>query len=88
MSRQTRATIVVSHPPRFSTPFRVGAAEPEPGFLDSVVCLADGAEHSVGDRPQAGPVLLEPLRQPFALIHGHIPSLRSDIPLSSEPQPM
>ena len=59
-----RATTVVSQPPRFSTPLGVGAAEPQPGFLDGVVGLAQRAEHPVGHRPQVGPVLLEPFRQP------------------------
>jgi hypothetical protein len=40
MSRDTRATAVVSHPPRFSTPLVFGAAKPEPGFLDGVVRFA------------------------------------------------
>jgi hypothetical protein len=29
----------------------VGPVEPEPGFLDGVVGIAVGAEHSVGNRP-------------------------------------
>ena len=48
---------------------RVGAAEPQPGLLDGVVGLAERAEHPVGHRPQVGPVRLEPLRQPVALVH-------------------
>src|SRR5215203_3684094 len=51
----------------------VRAAEPEPGFLDGVVGLADRAEHPVGHRPQVGAVLLEALCQPIVYIHCHIP---------------
>ena len=69
MSRHTRATTVVSQPPRFSTSLAVGAAEAQPGFLDGVVGLAQRAEHPVGHRSQVGPLLLEPLRQPVALVH-------------------
>jgi hypothetical protein len=35
-----------------------------------------------------GPVLLESPRQPGVLFHGHIPSLRSVIELTSANQPM
>ena len=69
MSRHTRATTVVSQPPRFSTSLGVGAAEPQPRLLHGVVGLAQRAEHAVGHRPQVGPVLLEPLGQPFVLVH-------------------
>ena len=76
MSRHTRATTVVSQPPRFSTPSRVGAAEAQPRLLHGVVGLADRAEHAVRDRAQVGPVLLEPLRQQFVRSSiGHIPPL-------------
>ena len=54
MFRHTRATTVVSQPPRFSTLAGVGAAEPQPGVLDGVVGLADRAEHPVGHRAQVG----------------------------------
>ena len=47
----------------------VGAAEPQPGFLNGVVGLAHRAEHPVGHRSQMAAVLLEPLRQPFVLDH-------------------
>ena len=67
MFSETRATTVVSQPPRFSICARVGAAQPQPGFLDGVVRLAQRAEHPVGHRPQAGSVLLESFRQPVAL---------------------
>ena len=69
MFRDTRATTVVSQPPRFSTSLAVRAAQPQPGLLDGVVGLAQRAEHPVGHRPQVGPVLLEALRQLIALIH-------------------
>jgi hypothetical protein len=48
---------------------RISAAEPQPGFLDRVVGIADGAEHPVGHRAQASSILLESLRQPVALVH-------------------
>jgi hypothetical protein len=46
-----------------------GTAEPEPGLLHGVVRLARRAEYSVGDGPQVGPVLLEPLGQPVVFVH-------------------
>src|SRR5918999_5980254 len=57
----------------------VGAAEPEPGFLDGVLRLTQRAQHPVGHRLQMGPVLLETFRQPAAVIHAHMPSSRSVI---------
>src|SRR5262249_34219613 len=47
----------------------VGAAEPQPGFLDGVVGLAERAEHPVGHRPQLRFVVLESLCQPVLLVH-------------------
>jgi hypothetical protein len=35
-----------------------------------------------------GPVLLELLRQPFVLVHGHIPSLRRVIAVTDENESM
>jgi hypothetical protein len=46
-----------------------GPAEPQPGFLHGVVSLARRAEHPVGDGPQMGPVLLEPLGKPVVFVH-------------------
>ena len=60
---------MVSQPPRLLDPAGVGPADPQPGLLDGVVGLGGGAEHAVGDRPQVGPVGLEPLRQPAGLVH-------------------
>ena len=54
MFSATRATTVVSQPPRFSTSLASARLEPEPRVLDRVVGLAQRAEHPVGDRPQAG----------------------------------
>jgi len=34
---------------------RIRSAEPQPGFLHGIVRFAGGAEHTVGNRPQAGP---------------------------------
>ena len=42
---------------------RVGAAQPQPGFLDRVVCFGGRAEHPVGHRPQVAAVRLETLRR-------------------------
>ena len=52
----------------------VGAAEPEPGFLDRVVRLVQRAEHPVGDAAQAGAIGLEALCQLLVSFIGHIPS--------------
>jgi hypothetical protein len=67
-------------------PAGVGAAEPQPGLLDGVVGLAERAEHPVGHRPQAGPLLLEPLGQPWPLVH-HVTSLRRRVSSQSTRQP-
>jgi len=48
---------------------RVGAAQPERGFLDGVVGLAQGAEHPVRNRAQVSLVLLEAFRQPGTFVH-------------------
>ena len=53
MFRHTRATTVVSQPPRFSTAVGVGAAQAQPGLLDGVVGLAHRAEHPVRHRRAA-----------------------------------
>jgi hypothetical protein len=55
--------------PEVLHPTRVGAAEPEPRFLDGVIRLGQRAEHPVGHRPQVGSVLLEPLRNPVVVLH-------------------
>jgi hypothetical protein len=58
----------------------VGPAEPQPGLLNRVVRLPDGAEHPVGRPAQAIPMGFEarrqPLFQPFSRFffgHRHIP---------------
>ena len=53
MFRHTRATTVVSQPPRFSTSSASGAAEPQPGLLHGVVGLARASRAS-GRPPPAG----------------------------------
>ena len=58
-----------------------------PTGQDGVVGLADRAEHPVGDRAQTGPVGLGPVRQRFALVHGHIPSSRYVIAVTDETKP-
>ena len=45
----------------------------DPQFLHGVVRLGERAEHAVGDPPQMGPLLLEPLSQPVALAHSSHP---------------
>jgi hypothetical protein len=55
---------------------RVGAAEPEPGFLNGILRLGQGAKHPVSHPAEMAPVLLEPPGPPVALVHGHIPSPR------------
>jgi len=69
MSGHTRATIVVSHPPRFSTP-------PVPGRLRRGQDAWTASSASLGEpsirwapRPQVGPVGLESLRQPVVFVH-------------------
>jgi hypothetical protein len=47
----------------------VGAAEPQPGVLDGVVGLAEGAEHAVGDRAEVRSLLFELAGEPFLLFH-------------------
>jgi hypothetical protein len=63
------------------------SAEPEPGFLDSVLGLTHRAKHAIGDRQQPGPLLHEPLCQPLGLIHRHI-LLRRTGPYPLDPRPM
>jgi hypothetical protein len=48
---------------------RVGAAEPQPSVLDSVLGLAERPQHPVGDRAQMRSLLLESVREPLLLIH-------------------
>ena len=57
---------------------RVGAGEAQPGLLDGVVGFGGGAEQALGDRPQPGPVGLEPPGQPLAVavLVLHVTSLR------------
>jgi hypothetical protein len=54
---------------------RVRAMEPQPGFLHRVLRFRARAEHSVGDRCQAGAVGLELLDEMVVAGHRHIPSL-------------
>jgi hypothetical protein len=48
---------------------RFHAVLTEGGLLDGIVGFARGAQHPVGDCSQPGPVLLESLCQPVALVH-------------------
>ena len=52
MSRQTRATTVVSQPREVVNGVRVGSAEPKPCLLDGVVGLVARPEHSQRNRPK------------------------------------
>jgi hypothetical protein len=58
-------------------PGGIGAAEPQPRVLHRVVGLSPRAEHPVGDRPQAGPLILEPSGQPVSLLLIHSPMNRA-----------
>jgi hypothetical protein len=69
MFRHTRATTVVSHPAQVLDLAGVGPAQPEPGLLDGVLGLAQGANHPVGHRAEVRLVLLEAPRQSFAFVH-------------------
>jgi len=55
----------------------VRAAEPDPRLLHGVVGLARGAQHPVGDGSKVGPVLLESLCQPVALVHRSVDPSRA-----------
>jgi len=59
MSRQTRATTVVSQPP-------------QPALLDRVIRLVDRAEHPEGQRAQVPAVGLELVGQHVVSVHCHI----------------
>jgi len=79
MLSETRATTVVSHAWRFSTWLVSAPLKAQPGVLDGVVRVAERAQHPVGDGPQVGTVLFEPLVQPVGVLDGHIPPARSFI---------
>ena len=84
MSRQTRATTVVSQPPRLSTAVGVGATEPQPGLLHGVVGLVARPEHAQRHRPEVIPVGLEALVQGSSVAHGHILGLPHVILLTGQ----
>ena len=94
--RLARAQHVQAHPrddrrqpsPQVLDLARVRTAEPQPGFLYRVVHLAQRAEHPVGHRPQVGPILLEPPRQPVALVHRHILAPRFVMVMTNETGPV
>ena len=48
---------------------RVGAAQADPGFLDGVVRLGQGAEHPKGDAAQMRAVCLEALGEKLLVVH-------------------
>jgi hypothetical protein len=77
MLSETRATTVVSQAPRFSTALASVRLRRIHAYLDGVVCLAERAQHPVSHRSQTAALLLEPLRQPLALIHRSRSSLAS-----------
>jgi hypothetical protein len=77
----------------------VGPAEPQPGLLNRVVRLPDGAQHPMGDPPQVVPMgfeavcqaLFQVLFQPFSQFffgHRHIPFSLSVIGVTVRQRPM
>ena len=77
MSRHTRADDRRQPPTEVLDIARLGAAEAQPGLLDRVVGFARRPEQPVGDRPEMGPVRLEPFRQLSVVVHRHILPSRS-----------
>ena len=69
MFSATRATTVVSQPPRFSISSASERLQAQPGLLDGVVGLGARAQHAVGDGPQMGAVLVEAGGQEVLLVH-------------------
>jgi hypothetical protein len=86
--RQARATTVVSQPPRFSTPLVSERLLSEPGLLDGVVGLAQGAEHAVGDRRRRGRSSSNRSASQLLSSIGHIPSSRLVIEVTDETREM
>ena len=69
LSKQTRATIVVSHPAKFSTPFASARSTRSHVSWTASSASVMGAEHPVGHRPQMGPACLEPVGHPIGVRH-------------------
>jgi hypothetical protein len=67
--KQTRPTTVVSHPGEIVHRARVGAAEPDPGLVHTVLGFGKRAEHPVRDRYEIRSLLVEALRQPMSVVH-------------------
>jgi hypothetical protein len=57
----------------------VGAAEPEPGFLNGILGFAQRAEDPDRRRPQAGSVLLESVGQPASRDRPSVTFLRREL---------
>jgi hypothetical protein len=76
-ARRSRAQHVQAHarhdrrqpPPQVVDTTDIPAAQPNPGFLDGVLRLADRSEHAIRDRPQPRSVLFKLLGE--ALWCGH-----------------
>jgi hypothetical protein len=76
-SRVARAKHVLRHPGDHSGQpsagvlqlAGVGTAESQPRILDSIVGLAERAEHALGHRPHTGPVLLNLPGEPLRSLH-------------------
>jgi hypothetical protein len=66
----------------------VGAAEPQPRFLDGVVGVAQRAEHPVGQRLQVAPVRFELARQELVIAHGRTLPSRPVRALTDRTRPM
>src|SRR5262249_8416199 len=47
----------------------VAVGEPQPRFLNSVLCLAQRTQHAIGDRTQVSSMRLESPRQQLLLVH-------------------
>ena len=72
MSRQMRATTVVSQAGDIVGRGGVGAQQPQPSLLHGILGFGGRAEHPIGDRLQARARGGEPLAQDFFLVHRHI----------------
>ena len=75
MFRHTRATTVVSQPPRLSTSSASTRLSRSQASWTASSASLDRAEHPVGHRPELGPVRLEPFGQQIVFDHlSHPPS--------------
>ena len=73
MSRQMRATTVVSQPAHVAHVADVGAVHPQPSLLNGVLGLGQRAQHAVGDRAEMCSVLLELIHRRLLPSHNLLP---------------